>query len=91
MQILINIPYDVYYACMTSGYCRYAGAFSKEMAYSVRNGVVLPENHGRLIDANILEECKEMVDTIMGECKYAVRMEEIRNIPTIIEADTEGE
>ena len=56
----------------------------------IRNGTPLPE-HGRLIDADTLEECKEMMNTIMGECKYAVRMDDIRNVPTIIPATKEGE
>lgn len=37
----------------------------------------------RLIDADSLEECKEIMTTIDGESKYAVRMDDIRNMPTI--------
>ena len=48
---------------------------------------VLPKGHGRLIDADELEECKEIMNTIYGESKYAIRMDDIRNMPTIIEAD----
>lgn len=54
---------------------------------AIKNGTPLPKGHGRLIDADTLDECKEMMNTIMGECKYAVRMDDIRNSPTIIEAD----
>lgn len=59
--------------------------------FAIKHGTPLPEGHGRLIDADNLEECKEMMTTIMNECKYAVLMDEIRNVPTIIEADTESE
>lgn len=56
---------------------------------AVRNGTPLPKGHGRLIDADELEECKEIMNTISGESKYAVRMDDIRNMSTIIEADTQ--
>lgn len=64
------------------------GYFSYEM--TVYDGTLLPKGHGRLIDANELEECKEMMDTISDGSKYAVRMDDIRNMSTIIEADTES-
>ena len=54
----------------------------------IANGIPLPKGHGRLIDADVLEECKELMTTIIG-WKFAVRMDDIRNIPTIIEADKE--
>ena len=63
-----------------------------DISHAIANGTPLPKGHGRLIDADILEECKEVMNTIMNECKYAVRMDEVRNVPTIIEADKmEGE
>lgn len=42
----------------------------------------------RLIDADTLEECKEIMNTISGESKYVVRMDDIRNMPTIEERKT---
>lgn len=45
----------------------------------------------RLIDADNLEECKEVMTTIHGECKYAVRMDDIRNMPTITVERPHGE
>jgi len=80
MQIVIDIPKEEY---------EYLKAHhSHEVFYgdAIANGTPLPEHHGRLIDADTLDECKEMMNTIMGECKYAVRMDDIRNAPTIIEA-----
>ena len=55
----------------------------------IARGTPLPKGHGRLIDADELEECKEIMNTIRGESKYAVRMDDVRNMPTIIEADKE--
>ncbi len=61
--------------------------FQGTIASAIVNGTPLPKGHGRLIDADTLEECKEVMNTIMNECEYAVRMHEVRNVPTIIEAD----
>ena len=62
-----------------------------ELVESIWRGKILPKNHGRLIDADVLDEAKEMVDTTGGGCKYAVRMDNIRLIPSIIKADREAE
>lgn len=53
----------------------------------ISEGTILPRNHGRLIDADVLDEVKEMVTTDTGDYKYAVLMDNIRLIPTIIEAE----
>lgn len=58
---------------------------------AIINGTPLPKGHGRLIDVDELEECKEIMNTIMDESKYAVMMDDIRNTSTIIEADKESE
>lgn len=62
-----------------------------QLVASIWKGKILPKGHGRLIDADALEETKEMVDTFGGGCKYAVRMDNIRLIPSVIEADKEAE
>ena len=90
MQIVIEIPkdeYEIFSSCTEREKVN-------ELSYYeliIANGTPLPEHHGRLIDADTLEECKEMMSTIMGEWKYAVRMDDIRNVPTIIPATKEGE
>ena len=38
----------------------------------------------RPIDADNLDECKEIMNTIDGESMYAVRMDDIRSMPTTI-------
>ena len=58
---------------------------------AVAHGIVLPKGHGDLVDTNELEECKEMMRTLSGEGKFAVRMDDIRNVSPIIEADKEEE
>ena len=84
MQIVIDIPNSLYANLQK---IERGSIASKRVLDCVRNGTPLPKGHGRLIDANELEECKEMMNTISGESKYAVLMANIRNIPTIIEAD----
>lgn len=54
---------------------------------AIYNGTPLPKNHGRLIDADVLEELKEPMYESSGDMKgYGVLMSGIREFaPTIIE------
>lgn len=79
MKIIIDISDYLFEVIKKSG----SGA-PKVIDDAIVNGIPLPKNHGRLIDADELEECKEIMNTITGECKYAVRMDDIRNTQTII-------
>ena len=49
MQIVIDIPEDVYKKIVADKYVIY-----DKMFYSIKNGTPLPKGHGRLIDAEIL-------------------------------------
>lgn len=86
MKIMVDVPdeeYESYALAITFG-------MGSAAIRRILNGTPLPKGHGDLIDRNELEECKEIMNTITGESKYAVRMDDIRNMPTIIEADKEG-
>ena len=87
MKIAIEIPDKIYDGIKKRfpGDLCYMDVFV--MAKAIMNGTILPKGHGRLIDADELEECKEIMNTISGESKYAVRMDDVRLVPTIIEAD----
>ena len=90
MQILINIPDEEDYERLKE-YKKAPFCSLTSRAYeAIANGTPLPKGHGRLIDADELEECKEIMNTLSGESKYAVRMDDIRNMSTIIEADKEN-
>lgn len=78
MKIVIEI-HEKDYQSMINGHIPFS------VLDAIMNGTPLPEHHGRLIDANDLEECKEIMNTIMGESKYAIRMDDVRNTSTIIE------
>ena len=61
---------------------------------AVESGTVLPNGHGRLIDADkLLPTCKFRGDCPDEKCEIcsdnAVSFSDIDNAPTIIEADTE--
>ena len=89
MQIVIEIPENEVPDCQEI-ISMNLHFIHKEVCECTYPFIVLPEHHGRLIDADTLEECKEIMNTIMGECKYVVRMDDIRNVPPIIPA-TKGE
>ncbi len=80
MQIVIKISenaYDYIRDCDSENYI-----VTTELYNAVYNGVPLPENHGRLIDADELEW---MVPNIEDEYEHCHRI--IRDAPTIIEAE----
>ena len=87
IELVIKIPEEIYEIAKQ---CKWKWP-ADDVYSAIKNGTLLPKGHGRLIDADELDECKEIMETIMGECKYAVRMGDIRNAPTIIEADKESE
>lgn len=96
MKVVIDIPENVYQAIMDSHIFmtkpRSGKTLLSILISGVENGTPLPKGHGRLIDADVLDEVKEMVTTDTGDYKYAVLMDNIRLMPTIIEADkTESE
>lgn len=86
MELVIKLSDKEYNELQSASYYN----FDKYTAYlAMKNGTPLPKGHGRLIDADELEECKEMMNDIMDESKYAIRMDDVRNVPTIIEAEEE--
>lgn len=88
MQIVINIPHNLYETTMKD----YAlSKLGEHVLYkAVQHGTPLPENHGRLIDADELKKIikKNDVLTMTG---FNVRFCDINNTPTIIPATKEGE
>ena len=95
MQIVIDISnYDVEW--INNAYC-IPSEISSKIADAIINGTPLPKGHGRLIDADALKLSEEE-HTEMGEYNWNVEhtyytryysVKEIKNAPTIIEADKE--
>jgi len=90
IELVIKIPEELKNKIDNANednYSFYIRWFETTLYCAIKNGTSLPEGHGRLIDADALDEAKEMVDTFGGGCKYAVRMDNIRLIPSVIKAD----
>ena len=93
MKLVIKISEDVYTRLFDNGIQDNEISVDDvcEMARAIRLGMPLPKGHGRLIDADVLEELKEPMYESSGDMKgYGVLMSWIREFtPTIIEADKE--
>lgn len=86
MQIVIDIDEKYYTDIKKSDHC---GNYSVLYALdAIRNGILLPKGHGRLIDAdNLLNQFPIWVDNVSSATINVT----ILKAPTIIEADKEGE
>lgn len=85
MKIVIEIP-DKTYHMIKSNIYDYG-----DMNIIIQNGTPLPKCHGRLIDADMLKEYARVVeDADLGRL-HTVDVEDIDNVPTIIEAESEEE
>ena len=94
MRLVIEIPDDVYKSCRNlknSPY--YDNSFRDTAIFAIGNGTVLPEQHGRLVDVNLLCEDlinrwdiadiskEEMIKAVMAEIVTPI----IVSQPTILE------
>lgn len=81
MRLVIEIPdgYDV--TRIQNG-----SIASKVVLNAVKNGTPLPKGHGRLIDADELKKTIQEND-VLNMTGFNVRLCDINNTPTIIEAD----
>ena len=84
MEIVIKIPEETYKECQGNTYFSDTGG---QLFDVVKNGVVLPKGHGRLIDADELKFEKCTLATDSSVSYYLVDKEVVENAPTIIEAD----
>jgi len=76
VEVLIRIPKHDYYYILSQGDTR----GTPHLAEAIRNGIVLPKKHGRLIDADaVLED------------PYGNTYKDINIAETIIEADKDGQ
>lgn len=98
IELVIKVPEEEYRWIMKSEKTVFADVASKEcMLHAIKNGTPLPKGHGRLIDIGKIDEDRIDSDnpvislTIGGEYIEAVSLDYLNNLPTIIEADNEGE
>lgn len=86
MQIVINIDENLYTRLFDNG-DEYV-ADMRRACVAIRKGAVLPKGHGRLKDVDRLESHDEYDGQGFTKSVYK---DDIDNLPTIIEADTESE
>ena len=78
-RIVINIPDATYDFCNKYGYD------NNIISQAVKNGILLPKGHGRLIDADALRDTY----TRAGLVGYDEEIQAIDDSPTVIKADEE--
>lgn len=95
MQIVIDIPDEIYNLCATDDYFIYHE--TDIIRQAIKNGTQLPKGHGKLIDANkFLKNNEAYTGWILnssdwgGENVYKDTLEDLVNeAPTVVEADME--
>ena len=82
MQIVIDLPDDLYEECKRIGDSR------DTLFEAIRHGTPLPKGHGRLKDVDWIDDnCENHHSDKDGSWCYTWR--DIDNAPTVIEADEE--
>lgn len=85
MQIVIDIPKEMYINALNGYLCG-----SKTIVNAIENGTPLPNEHGRLIDADeYLRKICTYKDTGCGSCNF--QCECIADEPTIIKSNKKEE
>lgn len=94
MQIVIDISEERFRDIQRIAEVQLESNHFKTAEQIIANGTPLPKGHGRMIDANAISICR--IRGISEYCRgYNARTTEvendIKNAPTIIEADKEGD
>lgn len=97
MQIVINIPQKLYKELTTVTVTHAGEVFAQKLIRYIKNGILLPKGHGKLIDADaFLKDNETYTGWILyssdwgGENPYKDTLEDLINeAHTIIEADCE--
>ena len=88
MKLLIDIDEDVRIAISRMGLLRISDEMQKKVDKAIQRGTPLPKGHGRLIDSDELKRIIQEND-VLNMTGFNVRLCDINNTPTIIEADKE--
>ena len=89
MQIVIDISEEDYKDIIENGLCGYSSV-RENVSNAIKASTPLPKNHGDLIDRDELLNCSYEID---GAYTYeeVVHIDDVRQAPTIIEAEKEKE
>lgn len=88
VELVIKITEEMYEIIQDS--TKYIDEVARVCEDAVSVGTPLPKGHGRLIDADELKKIIQEND-VLSMTGFSVRICDIDNTPTIIEADTESE
>lgn len=87
MQIVIDIPKEIYDEIHEKNYYSLKG--KEALRVGVMNCIVLPEHHGRLIDADVYKwDNRDIIDCEINHPKFEVTLEElIDDALTVVETN----
>ena len=89
MKMVIDIPKKTYNEIKERTIITCGEIFAKNLVRRIRNGTPLPEHHGRLVDADALEEKVEKHRRMLKISEYdrelVLHYTDIEMAPTIIE------
>ena len=84
MKLVIDIHEKDYQSILNSGQVPYS------VVYAIMNGTPLPKGHGRLIDADVVDD--NIYDLARSmDLNYGQIIKVVDDAPTIIESDGGGE
>lgn len=86
MKIVIDIPEEAYNAGQL---VHYFGCYSDKLDKVIYDGTPLPKGHGDLIDRTELLDSSYEIDSMYGDYDKVVHIDDIKNAPTIIGAESE--
>ena len=90
VEVVIKIPEDMYERTLRTGVV-IVGLDAAYIGGAIIDGVVLPKGHGRLIDANKVENITWQDPTYVDAWNVLTEVrDKVRELPTIIEADKEN-
>ena len=94
MKLVVDIDDNIYTRLFDNGVpidLTTAINDATDIATAIRKGTPLPKGHGDLIDRNELLDCSYEIDSMYCEYDEVVNVDDIKDAPTIIEADKESE
>lgn len=99
MKLVIDIPEELYTYIQSESYDEHLDRrFDYRIRFAVRDATPLPKGHGRLIDANTLENEFDMLEKVTNEESLVEKAEHkklsecvsiIKTAPTVIKAEKE--
>jgi len=97
IEVVIKVSEEVYNKIREGGFWLESGLQLSDAYDAIKNGILLPKGHGRIVDVGKIDEDRIDHDnpiiylTINGEYIEAVSLDYLNSLQTIIEADKSNE